>query len=75
MKKMKIDNTFLSGVKKTAQQDSLVSELKLAVRKKEQVTESLEQSSSSESTLIAKKAAFTLGTLADYMHMHLQYFT
>lgn len=69
---MKIDNTFLPGVKKTPQQDSLVSELKLAVKKKEQVTESLEQSSSSESTLIAKKAAFTLGTLAEYAHM--QYF-
>lgn len=47
-------NIFVNrGVRKTAQQDSLVSELKLAVKKK-----------STETTLVEKKQAFTLGSQA-----------
>ncbi|XP_050295068.1 obscurin-like isoform X13 [Anthonomus grandis grandis] len=50
----------IPGVKKTVQQDSLVSELKTVVKKKEVVSK--EQSTSSESTLKEQKEAFTLGT-------------
>ncbi|KAF7281172.1 hypothetical protein GWI33_005044 [Rhynchophorus ferrugineus] len=52
--------TKLVGVQKTAQQDSLVSELKLAVKKKK-VEETTQEASSSKVTSDTKKG-FTLGT-------------
>ncbi|XP_066256138.1 obscurin isoform X9 [Euwallacea similis] len=55
LEQAKKDLTKLAGVKKTAEQDSLVSELKLAVKKKV-------VSEASDETLVEKKPAFTLGT-------------
>ncbi|XP_066148174.1 obscurin isoform X4 [Euwallacea fornicatus] len=55
LEQVKKDPAKLAGVKKTAQQDSLVSELKLAVKKKV-------VSEASDETLVEKKPVFTLGT-------------